>query len=247
MSIHAEELRRYLAESTGRPVSLKMNDNTHSMISARRDGTGPGLRVSLHRMFLDADEKVLKALARFIVSPTPTVRRVIREYINTNHERISQISVASAPRVIRGTARGRYYHLGERAQRLNQEHFDGALRFRIMWGKSIRAGRRQRHVTLGTWNDRQGIIRIHPMLDSPAVPGYFLDYIIYHEMTHIAVPASVCEAGRRHVHTPEFYAIERRYPLYDMAQAWEDRWLTKLISWWNGGQELPETANDFFG
>lgn len=247
MAIHAEELRRYLAETTGRPISLRMNNNTHSLINARRDGAGPGIRVSLHRMFLQADEKVLKALARFVVSPTPEVRRTVREFINLNHE---QIAVAPAPaprRSATGSSRGRVYNLRHRANDLNHQFFNDGLRYRIIWGRNSRgARRRQRHVTLGTWNDRQGLIRIHPMLDHPNVPTYFLEYIIYHEMVHIVVPAEIGPSGRRHVHTPAFYKLERRYPHYHFAIAWEKKWLPSLIREWGGGAPLPARANDFF-
>lgn len=247
VAIHAEDLRRYLEESTGRPVVLRMNNNSHSLINARPDRPGRGIRVSIHRLFLTADDDVLEALARFIVSPTPSVRQTIREYINRNHHRIAQgNSAAAPPRKITGTARGRAHHLDQRARRLNEKYFRGQLEFRIIWGRATRGGRRQRHVTLGTWNDRQKLIRIHPMLDNERVPTYFLDYIIYHEMVHIAVPASVSESGRRHIHTEEFYRLERAFAHYTLAAAWEKKWFPRLLRAWNGGSELPPQASDFF-
>lgn len=243
MAIHAEDLRRFLAQATGRVVYLRINDNLHSLINARRDSTGLGIRVSLHRMFLEADQAVINALALFVSAPTPDARRIIREFINRNRERIVQARAIAPRRAVRGTALGRRFDLQERADALNAEHFKGALNFRIIWGRPARGGKGQRHVTLGTWNERQRIIRIHPMLDQDNVPAFFLDYIIYHEMVHIAVPSQVQDSGRLHHHTEDFYALERSYPRYVEARAWEQRWLPRLIRAWNGGTALPAAAD----
>lgn len=244
MAIHAEELRRYLAQATGRPIDLRMNNNLHSLISARADGAGPGIRISLHRMFLGAEPEVIEALARFVHKSTPDARRIIREFINHHRELIASARSVSAPRrAVIGSARGKLHNLHERAAKLNESHFRGALSYAIIWGRPVRGGKSQRHVTLGTWNDRQRVIRIHPMLDLPNVPTFFLDYIIYHEMVHIAVPSRVEEeSGRLYHHTPEFYALETSYPRYAEARQWELRWLPRLIRAWNGGPPLPAKA-----
>ncbi|MBI1292663.1 hypothetical protein GC173_15720 [bacterium] len=242
MPMHAEDLRRFLSEATGKPVDLKMNNNTHSLVSARP--TPFGIRVSLHRMFLEGEAPLFQALARFIHRPTPEARAAIREFIALRHERITEARAAGPSRAIRGTARGRRFNLEERAAIINRRHFGGALQYRIIWGRPLRAGRRQHHVTLGTWNLRQRIIRIHPMLDMPGVPSYMVDFVIYHEMCHIAVPSQASDTGRMHHHTPEFRALERRYPLFTRAMAWEKRWISPMIAAWNGGPPLPTSADD---
>lgn len=243
MPIHAEELRRFLAEAAGRPVELRLNTNRSTMVSVRPDPRGVGLRVSLHRIFLDAEREVLDALADFTGSPSAESHRIIRVYIAENQHRAGQVDVYSPPRPRRGRARGKTHDLGARARALNDAHFGGALDFRIQWGAGRRgANRRQRHVTLGTWSLNQRTIRIHPMLDHPHVPQYFLDFIIYHEMVHIAVPSSVGGGGRLLHHGPEFRRLEACYPHYAEARRWEERWLSALIRSWNGGAALPARA-----
>lgn len=245
---HAEELRRFLSEAAGRPLSLRMNDNLHSLITTTRDGSGPGLRVSLHRMFLQAEGEVLDALAEFVTRPTPNARRIIRSFINTNRHLITEARGYKAPRTVQGSARGRYYELESRARVLNERFFEGALKYRIIWGRGPRVHGRQSHVTLGTWNERQKMIRIHPMLDHPHVPSFFLDFIIYHEMVHILIPSKVDRGGRMQHHTDEFYARESRFPLYAEAHRWEKRWLPQLIRSWQGGPPLsPDAAERAVG
>lgn len=244
MPIHAEELRRFLSEAAGRPVELKLNTNRSTMVSVRPDPFGVGLRMSVHRIFLDAGEPVLHALADFARRDTPAESHaVVRAYIAENQHRASQVDVYSPPRPRKGTALGKVHHLEPRARRLNEEHFEGRLDFRICWGSGQGGcNRRQRHVTLGTWSLAQRLIRIHPMLDHPHVPLYFLDFIVYHEMVHIAVPSSLGGGGRLLHHGPEFRAMEARYPLYAEALRWEKRWLPALIRSWNGGAALPARA-----
>lgn len=231
--MHAEDLRRYLAHATGRPVRLRVNSNTHSLVSARNDGAGPGIIVSLHRMFLDAEPAVFTALAKFVVRPTPAVRKVIRDYINASRHRIAEASQTRLPRVVRGTPHGNCFDLQLRAASLNQRYFNDLLRFRIIWGRNSPTPRRQRHVTLGTWNDRQRIIRIHPILDQPEVPPFFLDFVIYHEMVHIAVPSRCEQNGRLLHHSREFRALESTYDSIHEAREWEHKSLPRLIAAWS--------------
>ncbi|MEO8377591.1 MAG: hypothetical protein ABI579_07960 [Candidatus Sumerlaeota bacterium] len=243
-SMHAEEMRRYLAEATGKPIRLRMNTNLHSMISARRDGTGPGIFLSLNRIFLAADPAVIAALPGFITRPTADNRRIIRGFINSSSQNI--IAVASAhPRRRRsetGKTRGQHVNLQPRADDINVKYFNNSLEFRIIWGRGKMGERRQHTITFGTWNDRQRTIRIHPILDNPTVPLYFLDFVIYHEMLHIAIPTRVSTSGSAIHHGREFRERERMYDKYREAISWENRWLTPLLKQWAGGRPLPVTA-----
>ena len=257
--MHADDLRRFLSEATGRPVTLRLTNNTSTMVSARPERPGPGVRMSVHRMFLDAPREVIEALADFAKSggPEDGSRQVIRRFIA--EQRAAQdaaaaghapdpekgapapASLLSLPRRIRGTARGHHHQLAPRARVINSVFFDNKLRYQIIWGRQLRTGRGQRHVTLGTWSPAQGIIRIHPMLDHPHVPAFFVDFIIYHEMIHIVLPSTV-GAGRMVHHPPDFRAIEARFPHFALAKAWEDRWIGRLIRSWNLGADLPASA-----
>ena len=65
------------------------------------------------------------------------------------------------------------------------------------------------------------MIRIHPLLDAPFVPTWFLEYVVYHEMLHAVVPEEIDEHGRRRVHTREFYRRERKFHCYYRARRWK--------------------------
>lgn len=73
------------------------------------------------------------------------------------------------------------------------------------------------------------MIRIHPVLDHPDVPDWFVAFVLFHEMLHIAIPPE--EGGkRRRVHTPRFRAAERQHPDYGRATAWEQQNIRALIA-----------------
>ena len=233
------ELHDFLVRTAGRPITLRLNQNLHNMVSASSGPRRGEVRASVHRMFLKAPADVLEALARFIVRPAKENRRVVREFISRNHHTIEDRPAAR--RAVPPQPQGLFYDLGPIAARLNLEYFHGRLKFAITWGRRPkRRPRSLRHVTLGIWNVRQGLIRIHPILDSAAVPPLYLEYIIYHEMAHIAVPSSVDQQGRLKHHTPEFYAVERRFKRYQEAIEWQNGNFDRLLSSWCDRKKPPE-------
>lgn len=227
--MHAEELRRYLSEATGRPIRLRVTENAHSLLRATPDRPGPGIRVSIHRIFLEGGPHIAAAVAAFLAGPTPASRQAVRIFIAQNRDRLVRAAdyLESA---------GRVFDLAPRAARINETCFAGRLEYRIGWSNPPRARRRQRHVTLGQWDPGRRAILIHPMLDSPAVPGYYLDGIIHHEMVHIAVPSSVGCTGRMTHHSREFRALERTYPWFEASQKWEREHLGAVIDAWCRGE-----------
>ncbi len=234
-----QALHRYLSETTGRAIQLRLNRNTHQLVSTRHDRKAGVLRLSVHRSFLQAPEDVLRALAEFAVRPNRENRRAIREFVAARNE-VDPSSSMPARRPVNGSPKGVCTDLEPIAKRLNKTHFGGKLDFRIIWGRRPKSRpRRMRHITLGLCMAERKLIRIHPILDSPFVPSYYLEYIIYHEMAHLAVPSRCGADGRMHHHTAEFYEIERAYPQYRAAIAWQKANLGKLLTRWCRPSKVP--------
>jgi predicted metal-dependent hydrolase len=197
---------------SGKTVSLTITDNSTSMLSIRaRSGT---VFLRLHRMFLDAGDDILREiaeLARRGKGATPLLRKFIRE----NFCRIKK----APPRKSRLRPRGRYHDLTEICESLNNEYFSSRLSCAITWGtKSPRYAVRKR--TLGSYCRNTNTIRINPVLDRRNVPGYFLAFVVFHEMLHAdtAIPE---KNGRRQVHSKHFRQREKIFRHYDRAIAWE--------------------------
>ncbi len=74
----------------------------------------------------------------------------------------------------------------------------------------------------------QAEIRIHPVLDHPTVPTWYVGFVVFHELLHIAIPPTGF-GRRRALHGPEFAAVEATHPEYHRARAWEVRALPGLV------------------
>jgi len=231
VSITPEGFQRYLQRSTGRPISLKLNNNLHNLLSATRGPRRGEIRVSLHEMFLEAPRDVREAIAGFILRPTKENRQAVRTFISMNTLRLN--ACRKSYRMAGMTSEGEVYNLRPIADRLNERFFDGKLKFEISWSRRpVRRPRRLRNITLGTCHSHQRLIRIHPILDDERVPLYYLQYIIYHEMAHLVAPSRVSQSGRLLHHHADFYEVERGFSRYRSAIEWQERCLTGLMKSW---------------
>ena len=207
----ADDLSARLSE----PVRLVVHDNRSTMVSWRR---GRGLvHYRVHHMFLDAPAEVVEALATFGRRGARGGRRAagrrIDAFVRNHRGRIGE------GRPLRLRARGRHHDLRVLLDEENAARFAGAVRARIGWGAG-RNGGRQRSIKTGVYLHDQRLIRIHPALDRPEVPTFYVRAVVFHEMLHQVVPV-VERRGRRVVHSAEFRRRERTHPDYERARAWE--------------------------
>jgi len=208
----AVSLACYFRQSTGRPVTLTITDNSTSLFAMDfREGQ---LRVRLHRMFLGAGEDVLAELSRYMRrgrGRTP----LFWEFVKSNASLLRE----KPARKIAHKTRGIHHDLKDMFERINREYFRDSLRCVVTWG--ARSSRRSvGHRTLGSYSPHSNTIRINTCLDRKSVPRYYVEYVLYHEMLHAALGVEKAD-GRRAVHTGEFKRRERLFAHYGRAAAWE--------------------------
>jgi hypothetical protein len=211
----AERLADEVAARLGHPVRLVVHDNRHTMVSFKREGGRTQLRV--HHLFLGCPPEVADALADFARPGRRDARgaasRRIDAWVRTHRDRIAP------PRTTRLDGRGRVHDLQGILDRLNAEHFDGAVEARIGWGRSgALPGRRS--IRTGVYLHAARAIRIHPALDREEVPAFYVAAVVFHEMLHQVVPPTE-RGGRRTIHGREFRRRERAFPDHARAAAWE--------------------------
>jgi predicted SprT family Zn-dependent metalloprotease len=205
------------------PLSLTITDNTRSMITVRwRNGS---CAIRLHQMFLDAAEDVLRALSAFIRRPSVRQKNILRAFIKNHEEKIRVGEVPGKPRNPRLHPEGKHVDLRGCFQRLNEIYFGGRLGCAITWGTRKR-GRRPRTIRLGSYCPDKRIIRIHPVLDSSAVPAYVIEDVIYHEMLHHEL-GMVRVNGRVLSHHRSFKVMEKAF----LHSAAAREWIQKNLSW----------------
>ena len=218
----ASRWSRTLAERLGQPIRLVVTDNRSTMLSARPKGGR--LEVRLHHMFLTADENILDAVGEYLGDSDTRAAVTIDRFVEENRARF----VAPGPPQDALRWEGRHHDLRAIADDLARRHFGGDVDVRVTWGKRVQPKRRQRSLQLGTYLPEERLIRVHPVLDQPWVPGFFVESVVFHEMLHHDMPA-VVRNGRRHYHTRAFRTRERSFEYHSAAQTWQKDNLWRLL------------------
>lgn len=202
-------------------VQLTVHDNRSTMVSFRRQP--PVLKVRVHHMFLGAPPAVVDALADYTGRGRRVAGRVLDDYIAQQQQQIR----AQPRKPSQLESRGQCFDLQELFDSLNAELFQGGIRARIGWGRQS-ARRKRKSIRLGVYDHKAREIRVHPALDRPDVPRFFVEYIVFHEMLHQLFPSD--RPDGRNVHHPQaFRDRERAFPRYEAAVAWEAQHLNQLL------------------
>jgi len=123
------------------------------------------------------------------------------------------------PRVSNQTAPTNHHSLEALAAEIHTLYFSGHPRLAIRWGHRI-VRKRRRSIRLGSYNHRAPEIRIHPLLDSPLVPAYFIQSVIHHEYLHHILGAR---------HSRRFHAQEQKFRYWRESKEWIRRNLGLLL------------------
>jgi hypothetical protein len=228
----AEQMRRALQKRIesllGKPVSFRLNANRRIYFSVRFP-KGEAPRLSLHRCFAEASDEVLGAVVTMMRTKDARSEEICRRYVAEYDK-----AAGAHPRPLpagRLRAKGRFHDLRALAEAVNGRYFGGEMKVRITWGKRADAIARRRSIQFGCYDRALDVTRIHPLLDSPDTPAFYLDYLIYHELLHKALGEGRSEAtGRRQIHHAEFRRREREHEHYEKAQAWEREFFRRLSS-----------------
>lgn len=120
------------------------------------------------------------------------------------------------------SSKGAVYDLDEIFDAVNRQYFAGSIpRPVLTWSA------RKTYRILGHHDATHDHVAISRSLDSTNVPRYIVEYVVFHEMLHIAHPTKHIN-GRRYNHTPAFRRDERKFAQYDDAEAWIERNVQKL-------------------
>ena len=177
--------------------------------------------VRIADMCRDMPERPHRALAYILVAKLLS-RRVPREadliysdYIKTPEmrERSNARKRSHGRKIVTG-AKGEIYDLDEIFDNLNFWYFGERLAKPVLSWSAKKTYR-----ILGHHDATHETIVVSRSLDSPRVPKFVVEYIVFHEMLHIHHP-TVHHNGRRYNHTPAFRRDERKFKLYREAEEW---------------------------
>jgi hypothetical protein len=120
------------------------------------------------------------------------------------------------------TSKGTTYDLDEIFAGLNRQYFAGTIPKPVLTYSAAKTYR-----ILGHHDSTHKHITISCSLDSPDVPRYVIEYVVFHEMLHIAHPTKHVN-GRRYNHTPAFKRDEQKFAHYTRAELWIERNVSRL-------------------
>ena len=118
--------------------------------------------------------------------------------------------------------KGRFHNLQSIFNKVNREQFNGKIKAKITWGRYDGLNFNQSlKITYGTYSKSEGLIRIHPALDSKNVPLVFIEHLIYHEMLHEYLPPIQTNVKSPIIHHYAFRLAEANSPTYKPAMKWQ--------------------------
>lgn len=215
-------LQKNLERGAQNKIELKINDNRSTMLSVRWEPDCT--KVSLHRMFLEAPKNIMQDLACYVRQEQDNISPVVKAFIE---DKLKKFDYSHELDLRKLHTKGHVYNLQKIYDSLNQEYFNPPLNLKITWfGKSSKSKNR---LTFGLYHDPLKLIKINRLLDSPSIPSYLIEYVIYHEMLHHVCP-SYYENGSHKVHTREFKERELKFKYYQLALKWLDEHNEYLFS-----------------
>jgi CRISPR/Cas system CMR subunit Cmr6 (Cas7 group RAMP superfamily) len=118
-----------------------------------------------------------------------------------------------------GNADQRNYRLASLAAEVHRTYFYKYPPLPVRWGQQI-TRKKRRSIRLGSYNHITTEIRIHPLLNKPDIPAFFIQSVIYHEYLHHVLGAS---------HNRRFHKEERKFRYYRESKEWIRRHLWLLL------------------
>ena len=219
MSYH--ELHGKLSRFSPVKIDLIINKNRSTYLSVL-ERKRKWLKLSLHRLFLQAPEQVLEAAVHYALRKDAQALQKLSVF---SEKYFATVRIPVDP--LKLVSKGKVYDLKEVFSRINKIHFENSLDLHVSWFRRPNY-RTFYFMTLGTYDRHQKLIRINQLIDDDFFPPFFLDYIMYHEMLHEVCPSYIDKAGRRWVHTPLFRKREKEFHQYEEALSWEKKWIRFL-------------------
>ena len=233
--IPVETIRQFYEEAfseiTGKRRSPEIEVSFYPYV-----GLNQTIRIRNGRVFVriadmcrDMPEEPHRALAVILVSKLLRKRvpayadDIYNEYTRTAEMRDrSNDRKRSHGRKVVTTHKGEVYDLDEIFDNLNFWYFGERLPKPVLTWSA-----RQTYRILGHHDATHDTIVVSRSLDSPDVPRFVVEYIVFHEMLHIHHP-TVHHNGRRYNHTAAFRRDEEKFRHYREAELWIEQNVRKL-------------------
>lgn len=199
-------------------------------------GINHTIRIRQSRVFVRVGEicrdmplEAHRGLARILVAklygrrPPKRANKVYGDYIKTPEIRKkASESKRTLGRKMVTSAQGDTYDLERIFDLLNRQYFNSKLpKPTLTWSS------RKTYRILGHHDAAHNTIVVSRSLDAESAPRFVVEYIVFHEMLHVAHPTKHVN-GRRYNHTAAFKRDEQKFEFYTEAEKWIERNVRRL-------------------
>ncbi len=193
--------------------------NTQAYFRARMKGKT--YVIKFNEGFINAPGELWRSLLKGILSDSPRKDRSFVNYVHSEEFSSVLYEMESFAEPPENSSGGHVHDLDASFKRINQKYFQGKLKKpRLQWNHILTVSK------YGHYQANRDIVMISISLDHPEVPDYVVDFVMYHELLHKKLGASIIN-GRRFVHTPEFRRQERQFTHYHRAMTFLKEWSMK--------------------
>jgi hypothetical protein len=120
------------------------------------------------------------------------------------------------------TSKGSVYDLDEIFATVNARYFGN-----MVPKPSLTWSAKKTYRILGHHDATHDHITISTSLDTRDTPRFVVEYVVFHEMLHVAHPTQHVN-GRRYFHTPAFKRDEKKFAHYEAAERWIEQNVRKM-------------------
>ncbi len=191
-------------------IQIDYYHSSYLFRAKRKDGR---IYLEINEGFIGAPAKVKQTILETALKRrTATRLKVIKDYAATpNYQKIHSVLQTNTGQNHQAGL-GKTFNLAEIFASLNRQYFQGQMEQpRLSW--SVRKSMRR----LGTYHPDSDTITISKRLDSPEIPQYLVEYVMYHEMLHKKIGLKTMN-GRRYAHTAVFRKAEKQFEHYQEAE-----------------------------
>ena len=198
-------------ESISRSLEIEIY---HSAYLFRSKQNGRKAFLEINEGFIHAPVQVKQAILEAALKRRTTKRlNVIKSYTAQSGYREISAALQANDGGNQLAGQGKHFDLCKTFNKINTQYFNDQLpQPRLLWS-SRKTTRR-----LGAYHPESDTITINRRLDSPEIPAYLLEYVMYHEMLHKKIGLKEVN-GRRYAHTKKFRDAEQRFEAYEQAEA----------------------------
>lgn len=230
-------------EASGVAAEVVVTRNRSTMVSVRAKRTLRGAReldreVRVSDRLAALGDSAIEPIVAFALDRPDAQARIqaLIALVPEDASRTARLPNAGQPASLRlrsrapVRSRGLHHDLAELGEAERRVHLPELAPLPVAWGRGA-PHKRLRSIRLGSYEPDEPIIRIHPRLDDPRVPAWFIGFVIFHEYLHHVHGLHMSPRGdRRELHPPAFREDEARHPRYADALAWEEAHITEILS-----------------